>query len=329
MKILEKLSLFAVITACSLIVLGAYVRLSDAGLGCPDWPGCFGTLTVPQSELAIHEAQKLFFVDSIEVGKAWKEMIHRYVAGFLGILIFVLGYFSYKNSAFLKVKKIIPSGLILLVIFQALLGMWTVTLLLKPIIVSLHLMGGMAIMSLLTFFAYRHSANFSKVNINSLDFKLIRILLILLFVQVFLGGWTSTNYAGLACTDFPTCHGEIIPKLDFFNAFNFLRDLGQSSDGSSLKIEAYETIQWTHRIGAYIVALYVLLIIKVIFKYEKLKFVACLLGGVLILQIIIGVSNLLLHLPIFLATMHTFGAVLLILIATLLNSKIFVSPDKV
>ena len=213
MRVFSKISFIAACLALFVVVLGAYVRLSDAGLGCPDWPGCYGTLTVPQSESAIAHAETAYPDQPVEANKAWKEMIHRYFAGTLGLLvlaIFVLGWRARKE---IKVSPWLPTFLLILIVFQAALGMWTVTLLLKPVVVTAHLLGGMATLGLLTWLAHRHlgivSTGFSHAD--NLRFW-ARWALVILFLQIFLGGWTSTNYAALACTDFPTCHGVWMPS---------------------------------------------------------------------------------------------------------------------
>ena len=320
MKYFKKLLLLTTITAFCLVVLGAYVRLSDAGLGCPDWPGCFGTLSVPESQSAIENAELNFPTQRVETDKAWKEMIHRYVAGFLGIMIFLIGIISYKNKRVLKVNPIVPYSIVILVIFQALLGMWTVTLLLKPIVVSAHLIGGMTTLGLLTFVTHRY---WGKIQANTLksahEIFLVRFSLFILFVQIFLGGWTSTNYAGLACTDFPTCHGTLVPSLNFKDAFDIFRDLGKLSDGSPLPLAVFETIQWVHRLGALVTWLFFIYLASVILKYKTMRNLGYVLVFVITAQFIVGVANLLLHLPTVLAVMHTFGAASLVVLAAILN----------
>jgi cytochrome c oxidase assembly protein subunit 15 len=323
MKYFKKLLLLTTITAFCLVVLGAYVRLSDAGLGCPDWPGCFGTLSVPESQTAIENAELNFPSQHIETAKAWKEMIHRYVAGFLGLMILLIGIISYKNKKILRVNPIVPYAIVLLVILQALLGMWTVTLLLKPIVVSAHLIGGMTTLGLLTFVTHRY---WGKIQTNILKYKheifLVRFSLFVLFIQIFLGGWTSTNYAGLACTDFPTCHGNLIPNLNFNDAFDLFRDLGKLSDGSPLPLAVFETIQWIHRLGALITWLFFGYLASVILKYKTMRSLGYILLFVITAQFIVGVANLLLHLPTILAVMHTFGAASLVVLAVIINSRI-------
>ena len=323
MNLFKKITLFATIMAFCLIVLGAYVRLSDAGLGCPDWPGCFGTLTVPESQLAIEKAQHAFPDQAIENGKAWKEMVHRYVAGLLGLLILSIGYLAYRNKKLLKVSILVPYSLLGIVFFQAMLGMLTVTLLLKPIIVSTHLIGGMATLAILTYLSYEHFNKNSKLVLKkSIIFYMARFGLILIFMQIFLGGWTSTNYAGLACTDFPTCHGQWIPDMDFKNAFNIFRNLGQTSEGAPISLNALQAIQWIHRIGAITVVIYFGYLSYVLMQYKQLRFEAILLLTILAAQFIIGIANLTLHLPMVLAVSHNLTAALLVVIITIINTKI-------
>ena len=323
MQLFKKITLFTTIMAFCLIVLGAYVRLSDAGLGCPDWPGCFGTLTVPESQMAIEKAQHTFPDQIIENGKAWKEMAHRYVAGILGLLILIIGVLAHKNKKSLKVNILVPYSLLALVFFQAMLGMLTVTLLLKPIIVSAHLIGGMTTLAILTYISYEHFNKNSKLTLkNDIIFYMTRFSLILIFIQIFLGGWTSTNYAGLACTDFPTCHGEWIPNMDFKNGFNIFRNLGQTFEGAPISLDALQEIQWIHRIGAVTVIIYFSYLSFTLMKYKQLRFESMLLVALLAAQFIIGIANLMLHLPMVLAVSHNLIAALLVIIMTVINTKI-------
>ena len=323
MNLFKKITLFTTIMTFCLIVLGAYVRLSDAGLGCPDWPGCFGTLTVPESQLAIEKAQHTFPGQVIENDKAWKEMVHRYVAGLLGLLILSIAYLAYKNKKSLKVNILVPFTLLGIVFFQAMLGMLTVTLLLKPIIVSAHLIGGMTTLAILTYMSYKHFNDNSKVALKKdIVFYVTRFSLALIFMQIFLGGWTSTNYAGLACTDFPTCHGEWIPNMDFKNGFNIFRNLGQTFEGAPISLDALQAIQWIHRIGAITVIIYFSYLSFTLMKYKQLRFESMLLLALLAAQFIIGIANLMLHLPMVLAVSHNLIAALLVIIMTVINTKI-------
>ena len=320
----KNLVLGATILALCVVVFGAYVRLTDAGLGCPDWPGCYGTLTVPESVAAIEEAQANYPNSIIDKGKAWIEMIHRYIAAILGLMILSLAFLAYKNKNDINVRPSLVYGLLGLVIAQGMLGMWTVTELLMPIIVSLHLLGGMTTLGLLTYITHRHwgSVSDTLITLKPISQKLIRFSLVILFIQIFLGGWTSTNYAALACTDFPTCHGELIPPMDFSNGFALWRELGMTAQGDALTLQALQAIQWVHRIGAFIFVSYFLYIIYLMTKFKSCNLYRNLLVIVISFQFIIGVLNLLLHLPLALATMHNLGAALLVIITVIINSRI-------
>jgi len=322
-RLFKALLLIGVILALSVVVLGAYVRLTDAGLGCPDWPGCYGTLTVPQSEAAILQAQVAYPDSTVLVAKAWREMAHRYLAGTLGLIVLAIGLLGWRARTEIHVSAWTPTFLLLLISFQAMLGMWTVTMLLKPAIVSAHLLGGMATLGLLTWLAHRHWGHSSATIIRLGRLKTaLRVALLILFTQIFLGGWTSTNYAALACTDFPTCHGLWLPEMDFKDAFHLLRELGQSANGGVLSLAAITAIQWTHRVGAAVTFIYLGLLALNLLKYWQLKQLAVTLLLVLCLQIGLGIANLVLHLPLVLAVAHNFTAGLLLIMVVMLNSKV-------
>jgi len=317
------LVLTGVILALCVVVLGAYVRLTDAGLGCPDWPGCYGTLTVPQSEAAIAKAQSAFPQSAVVVGKAWREMAHRYLAGTLGLIVLAIFVLGWQAKREIKCSPWTPSFLLILITFQAMLGMWTVTMLLKPAVVSAHLLGGISTLAILTWLAHRHWGHYSANIVKSSRLRFaIRFALLILFMQIFLGGWTSTNYAALACTDFPTCHGVWLPEMDFKDAFHMVRELGQSTSGGTLSLASITAIQWTHRIGALVTLIYMGALILNLLKYWQLKRWGIALLIALLAQIMLGIANLILHLPLVLAVAHNFTAGLLVIILVLLNSKI-------
>lgn len=317
------LVLIGVILALCVVVLGAYVRLTDAGLGCPDWPGCYGTLTVPQSEAAIAKAQSAFPQSAVVVGKAWREMAHRYLAGTLGLIVLAIFVLGWQAKREIKCSPWTPSFLLILITFQAMLGMWTVTMLLKPAVVSAHLLGGMSTLAILTWLTHRHWGHYSANIVKSSRLRFaIRFALLILFMQIFLGGWTSTNYAALACTDFPTCHGVWLPEMDFKDAFHMVRELGQSTSGGTLSLASITAIQWTHRIGALVTLIYMGALILNLLKYWQLKRWGIALLIALLAQIMLGIANLILHLPLVLAVAHNLTAGLLVIILVLLNSKI-------
>ena len=323
MRLFNKLVLFSTVLTLCVVVLGAYVRLSDAGLGCPDWPGCYGTLTVPQSEAALQHAQTVYPESPVENAKAWKEMIHRYFAGGLGLFVLAIFISAWRFSKEIKVSVWLPTFLLGLIIFQAALGMWTVTMLLKPAIVTAHLLGGMSTLAILTWISHRQMGVVSTGFEHAANLRLwMRGSLVVLFMQIFLGGWTSTNYAALACTDFPTCHGAWVPDMDFSNAFHLIRELGVDATGKTLDLAAYTAIQWTHRIGALITFIYLGLLGLWLLKAPQIKKLGLIMLGLLVLQIVLGVANLLLHLPLVLAVGHNMVAALLLITVVVLNSKI-------
>jgi cytochrome c oxidase assembly protein subunit 15 len=323
MNFYKRLTLFATLLALIVVSFGAYTRLTDSGLGCPDWPGCYGTLSVPESIDQIEMAQAVYPDSPVEVEKAWIEMIHRYIAGILGVMILVIAFMSIRLRDQINYSLKWPFFLLGLVIFQAALGMWTVTLLLKPAVVSSHLLGGMTVLGILTFLMHRnygtHRENFVS---NRFERKIIRFSLVLLFIQIALGGWTSTNYAALACTDYPTCHGSLIPEMDFSNAFTIFRELGVTSLGEPLSLEALHAIQWVHRVGAILLLGYLLFVAYILKVNQGFNMWRNILILVISLQFIIGIANLLLHLPIVLATLHNLGAALLVVILVGINSRI-------
>ncbi len=322
-KVFKKLAYIATILTLCVVVLGAYVRLSDAGLGCPDWPGCYGTLTVPQSNEALAHAHATYPESPVEHAKAWKEMIHRYLAGILGLFVLALFIQAWRERNQIKVSPWLPTALLGIVGFQAMLGMWTVTMLLKPAIVTMHLMGGMTTLALLTWIAHRHWGVSSGNYLTSTAARFFtRFAIVILFMQIFLGGWTSTNYAALACTDFPTCHGAWVPEMDFNNAFHWFRELGENRVGEPLGLPAYVAIQWIHRIGALVTFIYLGLLGIRLLKQPNLKSFAITMLVLLIIQIGLGVANLVLHLPIVLAVAHNMGAALLLMTVIMINSKI-------
>lgn len=313
----RKIALLSVLLGLCVVVLGAYVRLSHAGLGCPDWPGCYGHLVgVPELSEEIDQANQAFPERAVETGKAWKEMIHRYFAGILGLLILLLAIMAIKNRKDSNQPVWLPVILVGLVIFQALLGMWTVTLLLKPIIVMMHLIGGLTIVALLWWLVLQSSRQPSSVSSSS--GKGILVLgLILLIGQIGLGGWTSTNYAALACPDFPTCQGEWWPETDFKEGFVFWRGLDQNYEFGVLDNPARTAIHLSHRLFAIVVGLFWLSLLLKILANKKsssnFRQVAVVTLILLFAQIALGISNIVLHLPISVAVMHNGGAALLLL----------------
>jgi cytochrome c oxidase assembly protein subunit 15 len=302
------------------VVFGAYVRLSDAGLGCPDWPGCYGHVGVPETPEAIAQANAAHPTRPVEAAKAWKEMYHRYLASSLGglILILALVAWGYRGSG---LPVALPTLLVVLVIFQGLLGMWTVTMQVNPAIVTAHLAGGLATLMLLWWLALR-TGNMFAGTVSSPFVRLRPWLwggLVLLIIQVLLGGWTSTNYAAAACIEFPTCYsGTWWPPTDFYAGFNLLQDLGTnpSYEGGLLENAARVAIQLTHRIGAVVVLVYVLLLsLQVMLRASNASQVTfgVMLHLLLLAQVALGIAVVLKYRQLEVAVAHNAVAALLLL----------------
>jgi len=326
-------STFAGLTALlalTVILLGAYVRLSDAGLGCPDWPGCYGRLGAPSTPDAIDQANHAFPERPVETAKAWKEMAHRYLASALGLAILLLALGTWRSRGRFPVG--LPSLLVALVIFQGLLGMWTVTLRVMPAVVTAHLAGGFVTLTLLWWLALGQS-DLRIVNPTPVLRRLRPWVwggLALVGVQVLLGGWTSSNYAALACTEFPTCYGGLWwPPTDFGEAFVLWRGAGIDYEFGVLDSAARTAIHLTHRLGALAVLLYISTLSLVILRRARsgLEFglgiaVATALG----LQLGLGVVNILGHLPLAVAVAHNGGGALLVVV--LVSLLYFLSSDS-
>ena len=314
----------ALVLAFVVVVVGAYVRLEDAGLGCPDWPGCYGRmLGVPETQEELAHAQQAFPGKPPEPNRARKEMFHRYLAGTLGLLILALAAGAWRLRGRTRHSAALPVALVGLVAFQATLGMWTVTLLLKPAVVTLHLIGGMAILSLLTWLALREGPDpVPPRGAHGLR-PWAAAALFVLACQIGLGGWVSSNYAALACVDFPTCNGAWLPPMDFHNAFHALRELGMTAAGAPLPHEALTAIQWTHRVGALVTAIVVGGLAAALLRRADLRKHGVLLLVLLVLQVALGAGNVVARLPLVLAVAHNAGAALLLAALVMLNFTIF------
>lgn len=314
MRLYRRLLLAATLLAVIVIGLGAYVRLSDAGLGCPDWPGCYGHwLGVPDAEHDRIAAQLAFPQQPIDTGKAWKEMIHRYCAGALGLLILGISLLSWRGELRRRQSPVLPTLLLGIVGLQAALGMWTVTLLLKPVIVTLHLLGGMTTLALLVTLLLRTFAGAPLTAPPALRW-LATLALLAVVLQIALGGWVSSNYAALACNGFPTCQGAWLPEMDLAHAFTVHRELGQAADGTLLSHAALVAVHWSHRLGALLVFCVVGALAGGLLRSRQARWHAWgwLLLFILSLQIFLGIANVLLALPLTLAVGHNLGAACLL-----------------
>lgn len=304
------ISRIAALLALCVVVLGAYVRIHDAGLGCPDWPGCYGQLVgVPDSTHEIAAAEAAYPGSPVEVGKAWKEMAHRYLAGVLGLIILGL-----TVSAFLRqmpARRLLATTCAV-VVAQATLGMLTVTELLRPGIVTLHLIGGMTTLALLTAVAAMSlPAGADSPLRNRPELRpFVLLALLLLGTQIIFGGWVSTNYAGLACTDLPTCNGAWWPAMDG-EGFDPTRELHMDSAGRPIGGAALVAIHWLHRLGAIAATLGIGFLAYQLWRAGLGAWAAWLLL-LLLTQLTLGVANVLLHLPVVLAAAHNAGAALLL-----------------
>lgn len=309
------------------VLLGADVRLSDAGLGCPDWPGCYGRLLdLPDDARQIAEANIAYPHRPVEPAKAWKEMIHRYCAGLLGVLVLTLAVLAWRNRRDPTQPLTLPLALLGLIIFQSLLGMWTVTWQLKPVVVMGHLLGGLATLSLLAWLVLRQGRYGQEERVVE-DQRLRQYALLglaLLVVQIALGGWTSANYAALACPDFPTCQTHWLPPLEFGEAFTLWRGLGVSYEGGVLGNEARVTIHWMHRLGALTVLLYLGWLVGRLWTTANrtMRMMAGIIALLLAIQIGLGIANVLLRLPLPVAVAHNAGAALLLLALVMLNHRL-------
>jgi cytochrome c oxidase assembly protein subunit 15 len=308
--------LIAMTTATTfvLIVLGAFVRLSDAGLGCPDWPGCYGNLTPHHSVEEIRAAEAAQPGGPVTMAKAWKEMLHRYLAMIVGALIAGLMFAAWRNRTQWGQSPMLATLIGGAVIFQAALGAWTVTMLLKPAIVTSHLLGGVTILALLAWLWARQPSDAKwreRIIAPAAVKRFAAISALVIFGQIILGGWTSTNYAALACTDLPKCHGEWVPRMDFANAFHVIRPLGVGPDGELLTIEALRAIHWMHRVGAMIVLFVVGWFAWVLLRLPSSRAAGSMLAPMLGLQIVLGLSNVWFSLPIAVAVGHNGVAALL------------------
>jgi len=316
--------------ALVVIVLGAYVRLSDAGLGCPDWPGCYGHLVLPGDELARDRAEAAFPDRPLEAGKAWREMVHRYAASGLGLCILVVALCAWLNRRDPRQPVVVPLVLLGVVLFQGLLGMWTVTLLLKPLIVMGHLLGGLCTLALLVWLLLESSRRRRRTDrVTPRQVPGLAVLgLCVLVAQIALGGWTSSNYAALACPDVPTCQGEWWPpQANFAEGFVLWRGLGVNYEFGVLDAPSRVAIHYTHRLGA-LVTLAVLLAVGYGFRRQSrdpsVRQAALLVMLAVCAQVGVGVAVVWFGLPLVVATAHNaVAALLLVSMVNLLHAASF------
>ena len=324
---------FAVLLAIVVIMLGAWTRLVHAGLGCPDWPGCYGFITVPQSEASIAIANARFPDTPVDVAKGWPEMIHRYAAGTLGLVVFGLAACAVRQRRS-GVPFRLPLFIAALILLQGAFGMWTVTLKLWPQVVALHLLGGFTTLSLLTLlvlrlrkFAARQAAAIPEISSSAIrpapayGLAVFRPWLFgglfLVIMQIALGAWTAANYAAVACTDLPTCQGQWWPEdMDFQHGFDITQHVGPNYLGGQLNADGRVAIHVTHRAGALLVLAYFAVLLALLWRRASgwgLRGSILLVAAALAAQISLGLANVLFYIPLPVAVAHNaMGAGLLL-----------------
>ena len=333
----RKLVWVTVFLTFDLIVFGGFTRLTDSGLGCPDWPGCYGAANPFLALADIKAAEALMPTGPVTVVKAWIEMIHRYLARGIGVLIMALmatAWLQWKKTRRAAFAPAIPTALFLFVLVQGAFGAWTVTLKLQPVIVTIHLLLGMGLLALLTWLGERQNRLLSVPALSagqggaapSAALKTLRLLglasAIVLTLQIALGGWVSTNYATLACTEFPLCGGKLVPEMDFEHGFHLWRELGKTAAGHYLPFQALVAIHWVHRNFAFVLIAVLGLTVWRAWAHAPLRPVARAIAVVLAAQAATGLATVFLDFPLAIAVLHNAGAALLVLTVTMLNYKI-------
>jgi cytochrome c oxidase assembly protein subunit 15 len=326
----RKLVWVAVFLTFDLIVFGGFTRLTDSGLGCPDWPGCYGLANPFLAHEHIAAAQELMPTGPVTLVKAWIEMIHRYLAMGIGVLIVALmakAWLQWRRNRSDAFAPALPTALFLFVCVQGAFGAWTVTLKLQPVIVSIHLLLGMGLLAMLAWLGGRedHLVKPQLAGGNPVALRGVRALALMsaavLLVQVALGGWVSTNYATLACTDFPLCNGQLVPPMDFEHGFTLWRELGKTAAGHYLPFAALTAIHWVHRNFALVVVVVLGWTAWRAWAQPALRPTARYLAMALALQAASGLATVFLSFPLAIAVLHNAGAALLVLLVTMLNYK--------
>lgn len=329
LQLLTRLTLFLTF---DLVLFGAFTRLTDSGLGCPDWPGCYGSASPAGAMQYIEAAQQALPGGPVTHAKAWIEMIHRYLATGVGVLILTLTLASWQACR-ARTRSPTPSDprqncplspwwptvTLLWVCLQGAFGALTVTMKLFPLIVTAHLLGGLVLLALLRAQAVRHAQVQKHAPAVILSTRLRRLTLTafaLLWLQIALGGWVSTNYAVLACTDFPACQQSLWPVMDFRQGFTLWRELGAGLDGASISFAALTAIHYAHRLGAYLALAALLLLAISLHRRPVFRRQARWLAGLTLLQAASGLSNVLFGWPLAAALLHTGGAAALVLVLT-------------
>ena len=324
---LRALTLLTLVLTFDLVLFGAFTRLTDSGLGCPDWPGCYGSASPLGARDEIQAAQSALPTGPVTHGKAWVEMVHRYLATAVGVLITVMTLLSWqqwrrdiRDGAELA-ARISPwwaTATLLWVCVQGAFGAFTVTLKLYPAVVTAHLLGGLALLALLAAQAWRPTTRERVVEVGIALRRGVFVVSLLAVLQIALGAWVSTNYAVLACSDFPTCQGRWWPVMDFEHGFSVLRPLGVGKDGDWLPFAALTAIHMVHRLGALLLLTGLAWLVWRLMREPALRRHAAGLVGVAAWQVVTGISNVVLDWPLLAAVAHTGGAAALVLLLTAL-----------
>ncbi|MBV7544444.1 heme A synthase [Acidovorax sp. sic0104] len=339
---LQALTVLTLFLTFDLVLFGAFTRLTDSGLGCPDWPGCYGSASPMGAHGEIAAAQQAMPTGPVTHGKAWVEMIHRYLATGVGVLIIVLtisAWVQHRRAARGQGERPPlspwwPTFTLFWVCLQGAFGALTVTMKLFPAIVTLHLIGGLVLLALLCVQAVRHTHSArgkAPVAVSAALRHGLVLTGVLLGAQVVLGGWVSTNYAVLACTTFPTCQGSWWPAMDFSQGFQVWRALGMLQDGSHISFAGLTAIHYVHRLAAYVVLLALGLTAWRLHRTDALPVQARWLAGLALLQLATGLSNVVLDWPLVSAVLHTGGAAALVVVLTwvLASSRVAAATHNV
>jgi len=313
---LQALTWVTLFLTFDLVLFGAFTRLTDSGLGCPDGPGCYGAVSPVGAHADIAAAQQAMPTGPVTFPKAWIEMIHRYLATGVGVLIIVLLAGSWAERHRLKVSLMWPVMTLVWVCVQGAFGALTVTMKLFPAIVTLHLLGGLALLALLRVQSVAYARPSLAPPMPRREHLWLWLTFGLVWVQVALGGWVSTNYAVLACTDFPACQGSWWPNMDWANGFTIWRHLGMTGDGSALPFAALTAIHYAHRLAAYVVLAALVVTAWLLYRLPGWRSESRWLLALSGLQLLTGLSNIVLGWPLLAAVMHTGGAAALVLVLT-------------
>jgi cytochrome c oxidase assembly protein subunit 15 len=326
----RKLAWVTAFLTLDLVMFGAFTRLTDSGLGCPDWPGCYGHSNPLSAGEQIRAAETALPSGPVTMTKAWIEMLHRYFAMAVGFLIIVLTVLAWRRWRHAPERSPWLATLTLAAVcLQGGFGALTVTMKLQPAIVTAHLLGGVGLLALLTWLALREGPT-PVVDPRAASLRpLAAFAALLVVVQIALGGWVSTNYAVLACPDFPTCHGRVVPPdLDFRSGFTLWRDLGMTADGVPIPFQALVAIHWTHRSFAYVVITVLALLAWRLRLLAGVSRLAGALAAVLALQFATGLSSVVLSWPLLLAVLHNGGAAVLLVLLVTINYRLAASGAR-